>query len=134
MVLPHSFDLQTWQKQSKYRLLTHVAKVLYIQETKNQSLLADFPILQTHLPIGWSGEWRRWFALISPTPAILQVIAGKFSAKHHGRFRFYLWIQYGPCITILSLLILVYSMFHLHPQKSEIEWAIENTEKKKWKL
>ena len=48
-------------------------------------------------------------------PHTHDVTVGNFSAKPHGRFRFHIWIQYGPCITILTFLIYVHSMFHFHP-------------------
>lgn len=46
------------------------------------------------------------------------VVAGKFSAKLHGRLRCHILIQYGQCITILTFLIYVHTMFHLHPPES----------------
>ena len=45
------------------------------------------------------------------------VIAGKFSAKLHGRSKCHIWIQFGPYIIILAFLTYVHNMFHLHPRK-----------------
>ena len=45
---------------------------------KNQSLLADFPILQTHLFVHVMINTRH-------------VIAGKFSAKQHGRSKCHIY-------------------------------------------
>ena len=42
------------------------------------------------------------------------VISGNFSTKLHGRFICHIWLKYGLCITILTFLLYVYSMFHLH--------------------
>ena len=52
----HPIDLHAWQKQSKYQLQFllnfldwYVTQVFYIQQIKNQSLLAHFPTLKTYL-------------------------------------------------------------------------------------
>ena len=51
--------------------------------------------------------------LISPTRTML--LRGNFSVEPHGTYRCNIWTQYGPYIAILTFLIYVHNMFHLHP-------------------
>ena len=83
-------------------------QVLHIQQIKNQSLLADFSILQTCL----------FLHVINDDQHAL-CYGGKVSTKLHVRYKCHIWIQYRLYITILMFLIYVYNMsimFRLHPQ------------------
>ena len=52
------------------------------------------------------------------------VIAGKFFAKSHGRYRCHIWVQYGPYVTILMFFVYVRNMFHLHPPYADLEISL----------
>ena len=103
-------EVNTSHYSSLIFIIFLVTKVLYIQKTKNQSLLA---IWQTQLFFRVMIRWvmqRISFDFAN----MHHVFAGNFSAKPHVRFRCHIWIQYGPCITFLTFLIYVHSRFHLH--------------------
>ena len=112
--------MHAWQKQSKYQpqfLLNFqnwFLKVLYIQQIKNQTLSADFPILQTHLFLHVMIRWVMQ-TICFDFANTRHVIAGKFSTKPHGTYRCHIWTQYGPYITFLAFLMYLHDMFHLHP-------------------
>ena len=80
---------------------------------KNQRLLADFPILQTYLFFYCLCDYQ--VNDVDNFANTHHVIAGQFSTKPHGRYGCHIWTQYGPYITILSFLICVHNMLHLHP-------------------
>ena len=84
---------------------TDVTKVLYTPKRKNPSLLANFtnPFIIHEVTICFDLTNTR------------HVIAGKFSAKPHGRYRCHIWIQYGPYMAVLTFYIYVFNMFQLHP-------------------
>ena len=83
-------------------------QVLYIQQFKNQSLLAGFPILQTHLLLH-----------VMTDDQYTLCYGGELSTKLPGRYKCHIWIKCRPYITILMFLIYIHNvpaMFHLHPQ------------------
>ena len=118
-----SFDLRLqawclwwWQKRSKYQPLffLNFQKWCYkssLYTAANQKIKAYWHTFQFYKPIYCSCDQASdaddlfWFHQDA-----------WFSAKPHGRFRWHIWIQYWPCITILAFLIYVHSMFHLHPR------------------
>ena len=123
----HSFDLQltssmifVMMTETKWKpaiillkiFRNDATKVLNIQQTKTQSLLAHFPILQTH---SFLHVMIRWVIqmICFDFKNTQHVIARNFSIKLHGRFICHIWLKYSLCITILTFLIYVYSMFHL---------------------
>ena len=75
--IPLIFMMHAWQKQSKYQpqfLLNFqnwFLKVLCIQQIKNQTLSADFPILQTHLFLHVMIRW------------VMRTICFDFANAHH---------------------------------------------------
>ena len=75
----HSFDLQAWQKGSTLLLATILLKFSELMLQKffiysKQKIKAYWQTFQFCKPIyssiWWSGEWCRWFVLISPTCAM----------------------------------------------------------------
>ena len=115
----HSFDLQAWQKRSipatillKFSELM-LQSSLYTANKKSKLIgrLSKF-INPFTPPCDDQVSDEDDFFYFTNTR---HVIAGKLSAKPNGRLRCHIWIQYGPCITILTFLIYVHSMFHLHP-------------------
>ena len=109
----HPSDLHVWQKQSKYQakfLLNFLNwyYILYIQQIKNQSLLVDFLILQTHLFLHEITHDQHPLCY-----------GGKVSTKLDGRYKCDIRIQYRSYITILMLLTYVHNVstkYQLHSQ------------------
>ena len=117
----HSFDLQAWQKRSKYQPLFFLnfqkwcyKRSLYTASKKSKLIGRLSNFTNPFIPPcdDQVSDADDFFFDCTNTR---HVTAGKFSAKPHYRFRCHISIQYGPCITILTFFIYVHSMFHLHP-------------------
>ena len=114
----HAWCLCWWQKRSKYQPLFFLnfqkwcyKSFLYTANKKSKLIGTPSNITNPSIPPCVMIRWVMqtiWFDFTNTR----HVLAGNFSAKLHGRFRCHIWIQYGPCITTLTFLIYVHSMFH----------------------